>query len=70
MKGIGIQLNQYTFSSILLACENLAVLEKVHKKIIKSGMDWDMLMEISHVDMYAKFRKLEDAHKVFERMPQ
>jgi pentatricopeptide repeat protein len=70
MKREGIQPNQFTFASLLPACEGLTSLEKVHEKIIKSGMDWDVFVESALADMYAKFGSLENARKVFDRMRQ
>ncbi|XP_057833495.2 pentatricopeptide repeat-containing protein At2g03880, mitochondrial [Cryptomeria japonica] len=68
MPGEGIQPNQFTFSSILPACSDLASLERIHEKIIKSGIELDMVVESALVDMYAKFGCIESARNLFDKM--
>jgi pentatricopeptide repeat protein len=61
-----------TFMGVLNACASVAALEEgrcVHEQIIESGWDSDVFVGSSLVDMYAKCRSLEDAWRVFTKMP-
>eukprot|EP01018_Ginkgo_biloba_P023999 Gb_36140 [translate_table: standard] len=72
MHRAGIQPNQFTLTSVLPACGSLAALEdgkKVHEKIIKSGFQSNVFVGSALVDMYAKCGSVENAQKVFDRMP-
>jgi pentatricopeptide repeat protein len=69
----GIKANQFTFASILPACTNLVVIEtgkKIHEKIIRMGFESDVFVGSALVDMYAKCGSMEDAHRMFDKMPQ
>eukprot|EP01018_Ginkgo_biloba_P027696 Gb_25126 [translate_table: standard] len=64
--------NSVTFASILSACGNLAALEdgkEVHEDIIRSIFLLDIVVENALVDMYAKCGCIENARKVFDKMP-
>ncbi len=55
-----------------LVHEQLAALEDgrcVHVQIIESGWDSNLFVGSSLVDMYAKCESMEDAWKVFNKMP-
>jgi pentatricopeptide repeat protein len=57
---------------VLKACASVAVIEEgrcVHQQIIRSGLESDVFVGSSLVDMYAKCGSIEDAGKVFEKMP-
>ncbi len=41
----------------------------VHQQIIQSGLESDVFVGSSSVDMYAKCGSIEDAGKVFKKMP-
>eukprot|EP01018_Ginkgo_biloba_P031232 Gb_01322 [translate_table: standard] len=69
----GMKPNSDTFASVLPAYANLADLhagKEVHGDIIKSGCVSDVFVGSALVDMYAKCGSLEDAQKVFEKMPR
>ncbi|XP_030496024.2 pentatricopeptide repeat-containing protein At3g21470 isoform X1 [Cannabis sativa] len=58
---------------ILKACSSLCFLnygKAVHGESIKSGVYSDLLIGTSMVDTYAKCRKIIDAQKVFDEMPE
>eukprot|EP01018_Ginkgo_biloba_P002462 Gb_38483 [translate_table: standard] len=62
-----------TFTSVLPACANLAALhegKEVHENIIKSGLQSDICVGNALVDMYSKCGSIEDACKVFNKMPR
>eukprot|EP01018_Ginkgo_biloba_P023998 Gb_36142 [translate_table: standard] len=73
MKRTGIQPNQFTFSSVLPACANLASVERgkeMHKEIIRSGFQFDVFVGSALVDMYVKCGNLDDARQLFDKMPE
>jgi pentatricopeptide repeat protein len=69
MQQQGVQPNSVTFVGVLKACANLAVIEEfrcVHQQIIQSGLESDVFVGSSLVDMYAKCGSIEDARKVLK----
>ncbi len=64
--------NSVTFVGVLKACVNVAVIEEgmcVHQQIIQSGLETNVFVGSSLVDMYAKCGSIEDARKVLKDMP-
>lgn len=60
--------NQFTFSSILQACANMASLElgeQVHGYVHKIGLDSELYVANALIDVYAKCGTLESAMKIF-----
>eukprot|EP01018_Ginkgo_biloba_P008673 Gb_07617 [translate_table: standard] len=73
MLQMGIKPDQFTFTSVLKACTNIASLEqgkKVHAHIIKSVFALDVFVGSALVDMYAKCGSVEDAWQWFNQMPE
>eukprot|EP01018_Ginkgo_biloba_P031733 Gb_22996 [translate_table: standard] len=70
MQQTGIQPNQFTFSSLLPACGNLAVLKEVHEEIITGGFESNVFVASALVDMYGKCGSLENARHMFDKMPE
>lgn len=69
MQRVGMKSDQFTFGSVLSACASVEALEEgkqVHTGIIKSGFESDVFVGNALVDMYAKCRGMDDAHKVFD----
>lgn len=72
MREEGFTPNQFTFSSVLVACASLCLLEygrQVHSLICKAGLDTDQCIESALIDMYAKCGSITEAQKVFQRIP-
>jgi pentatricopeptide repeat protein len=68
----GVQPNTVTFVWVLKACASVVALEEarsVQEQIIQSGCESDVFVGSSLVDMYAKCGSLEDAWRVFHKMP-
>ncbi|CDP15232.1 unnamed protein product [Coffea canephora] len=68
----GISPNCFTFTSILAAVANLAVLsfgEQVHGLIVKRGLEGNLELDNALIDMYAKCGNIMDSRKTFDRMP-
>ncbi len=61
-----------TFVSVLNACAGLAALEEgrcAHEQVIQSGCESNAIVGSNLVDMYAKCGSMEEAWKVFNKMP-
>eukprot|EP01018_Ginkgo_biloba_P032396 Gb_27797 [translate_table: standard] len=72
MQSTNVKPDQVTFTSVLRACASLEALEygkQVHTHIIKTEFELNVFAGSALIDMYAKCRSLEDAHLVFDRMP-
>ncbi len=57
---------------VLKACASVGAIEEgrcVHRQIIQSGLESDVFVGNSLVDMYAKCGSMEDAWRVFNKMP-
>nr|GMD21467.1 pentatricopeptide repeat-containing protein At5g27110 [Ipomoea batatas] len=73
MKMGGIKYNAITFTSILVACSQLAALEQgkeVHKRIIESKLDSSEIVMGALLDMYAKCGAVSEAYEVFHQLPE
>ncbi|XP_010044695.2 pentatricopeptide repeat-containing protein At1g59720, chloroplastic/mitochondrial [Eucalyptus grandis] len=65
--------DQYTFPFALKACAYLFALsegKQVHAQVLKRGLGPDVYVNNSLVHFYASCGVLEDAKKVFEKMPE
>ncbi len=72
MQQEGVQPYSVTFVGVLKACVSILVLEEgryVHQQIIQFGWGSDVFVGNSLVDMYAKCGSIEDAWRVFNKMP-
>ncbi|CAK9267098.1 unnamed protein product [Sphagnum jensenii] len=68
----GVQPDSVTFVGVLNACASLMALEKgrlAHEQIIQSGCESDIFVGSSLVDMYVKCGSMEEAWRVFKKMP-
>ncbi|GKU91198.1 hypothetical protein SLEP1_g5102 [Rubroshorea leprosula] len=73
MRAAGIFPNHFTFSAILPACADTAVIfhgQQMHCLICKHGCDTDVFVGTALLDMYAKCGFLDLAEKVFVQMPE
>ncbi len=64
--------NSVTFVGVVSACASLVALEegkRAHEQIIQSGWDSDAKVGNCLIDMYAKCGSMEDAQRVFNKMP-
>ncbi|TXG65382.1 hypothetical protein EZV62_006657 [Acer yangbiense] len=71
MESEGFSPNSFTFSSVIAACANLAVLrcgQQVHGGIVHKGLDRDLALANSLIDMYAKCGNISDSKKIFSDM--
>ncbi|CAK9266694.1 unnamed protein product [Sphagnum jensenii] len=72
MQRENVRPNSVTFVGVLNACASIVALEEgrcAHEQIIECGWDSDVFVGSSLVDMYAKCGSMEDAQRVFNKMP-
>ncbi|KAJ7536751.1 hypothetical protein O6H91_12G081800 [Diphasiastrum complanatum] len=72
MQQEGVEPNVNTFVGVLNACASMMALEEgklVHAQIIRKGLELDVFVGSSIVDMYAKCGSIDDACRVFNNMP-
>ncbi|CAM6051124.1 unnamed protein product [Sphagnum compactum] len=68
----GVQADTVTFLGLLNACASIVALEEArcgHEQIISSGCNLYVFVGSSLVDMYVKCGSMEDAWRVFKKMP-
>lgn len=73
MQREGIHPDKVTFLSVLKACISLPSLEQgiqVHSHIRRSGLEFDIFVASTLVDMYAKCGSVEEAHELFDGMQE
>ncbi|CAK9174306.1 unnamed protein product [Ilex paraguariensis] len=71
MESQGFSPNCFTFTSIIAACAQLAVLscgQQVHGGIVQRGLVGNLALSNSLIDMYAKCGNIIDSHKIFCEM--
>ncbi len=64
--------DKFTFIQVVNACAQLQALNDgmhVHEQISQNGCESDVFVGNSLVDMYAKCGNIEDAWRVFSKMP-
>jgi pentatricopeptide repeat protein len=72
MRQQGVSPNKFIFIQKIKACAALRTFEDgrlVHKQLIQIGCEFDVFVGSSLVDMYAKCGSIEDAWRVFNKMP-
>jgi pentatricopeptide repeat protein len=73
MQSAGVRANEFTFASALKACTGITAIEQgkqIHVLIIKTQYEAGVFVASALVDMYAKCGGIEDAIKMFEKMPE
>lgn len=71
MESEGISPNCFTFTSVVAACSNLAVMycgQQLHGGILSRGFNNDLQLSNALIDMYAKCGNISDSHKIFSEM--
>lgn len=71
MRYAGVNMDQYTFGSVLTACGALAALgrgKQIHAFIIRTHFDDNVFVGSALVDMYSKCKTIRLAESVFKRM--
>ncbi|KAF7817986.1 putative pentatricopeptide repeat-containing protein [Senna tora] len=71
MESDGFSPNCFTFTSVVAACANLAVLycgQQLHGGIFRRGLNNNLELSNALIDMYAKCGSITDSHKIFSEM--
>eukprot|EP00250_Pteridium_aquilinum_P020353 c24790_g13_i1 orf=179-2359(-) len=69
MREEGIEADRVTFLFLLKACGSIGALRKgkvIHEHIIRSGLESNVVVGSTVIDMYAKCGALEEAYRVFD----
>ncbi|XP_056682953.1 putative pentatricopeptide repeat-containing protein At1g56570 isoform X2 [Spinacia oleracea] len=69
MESQGFTPNCFTFTSVVAACADLSILtcgQQIHANILRKGLDRNMAIGNSLIDMYAKCGSISDSRKIFE----
>ncbi|OMO84081.1 hypothetical protein CCACVL1_11009 [Corchorus capsularis] len=72
MRDSGVKMDHFTFSMIFSICSRLASIEhakQAHAGLVRSGFGLDIVANTALVDFYSKWGRIEDAQRVFDRMP-
>eukprot|EP01018_Ginkgo_biloba_P037964 Gb_20910 [translate_table: standard] len=72
MQQEGMQLDQVIFTTTLSACASLAAMElgkEIHSVIIKSAFETDVSVGNALISMYSECGSIDDASKVFNKLP-
>jgi pentatricopeptide repeat protein len=72
MQQESVQPDPVTFIGLLNACASQLPLEegrRIHQQIVQSGCESNIFVGNSLVDMYAKCRSMEEAWRLFNKMP-
>ena len=73
MLGEGLRADDHIYPSVTKSIAILGRIDAarcVHGLVVKTGIDYDVFMGSSTVDMYAKCREIRDARKMFDEMPE
>ncbi|KAB1211592.1 hypothetical protein CJ030_MR6G013922 [Morella rubra] len=73
MRDSGVKMDHFTFSIIIRICTRLASLEhakQAHASLVRHGFGLDTVANTALVDLYSKWGRIEDARRVFDKMPQ
>jgi len=72
MQKRGMRPDRFTFVPVLNACAGLRALEegrRAHQLIMQTGCEADVFVGNSLIDMYAKCGSMEEASRVFNKLP-
>ncbi|XWS51408.1 hypothetical protein CRYUN_Cryun12cG0173800 [Craigia yunnanensis] len=72
MRDSSVKMDHFTFSMIIRICSRLASIEhakQAHAGLIRYGFGLDIVANTALVDFYSKWGRIEDAQRVFDRMP-
>ncbi|KAG9454258.1 hypothetical protein H6P81_007162 [Aristolochia fimbriata] len=73
MQSSGVKMDHFTYSIIISICAKLASLEhakQAHAGLVRHGFGNDIVANTALVDFYSKWGRVEDARRVFDKMPR
>ncbi|CAN6213789.1 unnamed protein product [Urochloa humidicola] len=71
--GGGIRCNAVTLSAVLLACAHAGAIQtgkRIHNQVVRMGLEENVYVGTSVVDMYSKCGRVEMARKAFHRIKE
>lgn len=71
--GGGIKCNAVTFSAVLLACAHAGAIQtgkRIHNQVVRMGLEENVYVGTSVVDMYSKCGRVEMAWKAFRKIKE
>lgn len=69
MQREGIMPNRFIFTSALKACECIGSIRMIHDVIATMGLDSDLVVGSTLIDMYVRYGSVEEARGVFDGLP-
>ncbi|CAL1374124.1 unnamed protein product [Linum trigynum] len=72
MRHDGVTPVVYNFAYLLKLCGDNSDLRRgkeIHGQLISSGLSWNLFAMTGVVNLYAKCREIDDAYRMFDRMP-
>lgn len=70
MREEGLRPDKVTYLSVLNACSSLEQARALHSEIVKAGFELDVRVGTALVNMFSRCGSVEDALRVFEKLPQ
>ncbi|GKU99626.1 hypothetical protein SLEP1_g12442 [Rubroshorea leprosula] len=73
MRELGVELNEYSFSSVIKSFAGASALRqglKAHALLIKNGLIDSSVLRTGLIDLYFKCGKIKIAHHMFEEVPE
>jgi len=73
MQEEGVRPDHFVYPKVLRACAQLAALQdskEIHSRIIRSGYESNVYVANALMDVYVKCGSIQDARRVFDKMPQ
>ena len=71
MQNEGINPERSTFSCIIKACASIGAIDRgklIHEQVVRSGLEIDVVVGSTLIDMYVKCGKLDVAREIFDKM--
>lgn len=69
MRSFGVEPDKFTFPCAIKACSDVAELRNIHGLLFKFVLNFDLFIGSALVHCYLKFKLMDDALQVFERLP-
>eukprot|EP01018_Ginkgo_biloba_P030437 Gb_10713 [translate_table: standard] len=72
MQFAGVKASSNTIASILPTCAPLEALQhgrEIHNYIVRNGFEYDVFVGSALIDMYSKFKDIQVARQLFDKLP-